>query len=104
MSMEKDYYLGLGDRCWKLLPIFEGVDIKGEIVFDELVAIDNFEKNLSCLIVEIKGAIENYGSNSYCEQVLNLLAGLQSENNREHKLVKSVTVRCFKLCRKASEL
>lgn len=104
MSATKEYYIGLSDRCWKLLPIFEGIDTKGNVVFNELDAIKNFEKNLSCLIIEIKGAVENYGTNSYCEQVLNLLAGLQCESNREHDTVKSVTVRCFKLCRKASEL
>lgn len=104
MNQTKEYYVGLSDRCWKLLPIFEGIDTKGVVIFDEKTALKNFEKNLDCLLIEIKGSIANYGTNSYCEQVLNLLAGLQQEQNRSHSTVKSVAIRCFNLCRKASDL
>lgn len=103
VSHEKDYYIGLSDRCWKLLPIYEGIDTKGKKIFDDETAFRNFEKNLDCLLIEIKGSIANYGTNSYCEQVLNLLAGLKQEKNVDHSTVKSVAIRCFNLCRKASE-
>lgn len=103
MSLTKEYYLGLGDRCWKLLPIFEGIDTNGHQVFNEVDAIKNFEKNLNWLLIEIKGSVANYGSNNYCEQVINLLTGLQQEHNISHMTVRSVTLRCFDLCRKASE-
>lgn len=104
MSQTKEYYKGLGDRCWKLLPIFEGIDTKGKIIFAEETAHKNFEKNLDCLLIELKGAMANYGTNSYCEQILNLLAGLKQEENCSHSMVKSVAVRCFNLCQKASDL
>lgn len=103
MSKNKDYYNGLGDRCWKLLPIFEGIDTKGVKVFSDAEAIENFEKNLNWLLIEIKGSVVNYGSNNYCEQVINLLTGLQQGDDRSHKTIKNVTLRCFNLCRKAGE-
>jgi len=103
MSKNKEYYAGLSDRCWKLLPIFEGIDTKGIIIFERTEAIRNFEKNLSCLLIEIKGSITNYGTNNYCEQIVNLLTGLQQEEDRSHSTVKNVVVRCCNLCRKSSE-
>ena len=47
MSGKKEYYIGLGDRCWKLLPIYEGIDTKGKLIFNEAEAYENFNKNLS---------------------------------------------------------
>ena len=104
MSGKKEYYIGLGDRCWKLLPIYEGIDTKGKLIFNEAEAYENFNKNLSCLIIETRGAMANFGTNSYCEQVLNLLSGMHESEHLDHVTVKSVATRCCNLCQKASEL
>ena len=103
MIENKNYYDGLGDRCWKLLPIFEGKDLNGVKVFSDVEALENFEKNLNWLLLEAKGSIANYGTNNYCEQVVNILTGLQQTDDRSHKTIKGVTLKCFNLCKKAGE-
>jgi len=104
VSKNKEYYVGLSDRCWKLLPIFEGINTRKVKVFSDSEALQNFETNLNCLLIEVKGAVTNYGTNNYCEQIINLLTGLQQGEDRSHKTIKNVVRKTVNLCKRASEI
>jgi hypothetical protein len=48
----------LKNQIFKLMPIREGKNLKGEIVYDDFTAYIHYKKNLTLLINKVLGASE----------------------------------------------
>ena len=93
----------LKNQVFKLLPILEGKDIRGNIIYDELTARTNFRKNLVILINKVAGASGIWFENQYWSDLLYQLNGLLAYDY-PHDQVRQIIFYCTnELCEKMKE-
>jgi hypothetical protein len=100
-KIDKDKTLvSLRNRVWKLLPIFEGKDKSGNIVFVPDKAYKNYLKNLQKISTEVWGANEILFQDERFVQLLCLLQGLENTTVEDHAKIKTIITHCTDLCEK----
>lgn len=93
----------LRNQIWKLLPVIEGRDINGKVIYEEIVARTNFRKNLILLINKVAGAGSIWFENQYWRDILYQLQGLLAYDY-PHDQVKQIIFYCTnELCEKMKE-
>lgn len=98
-----DYYDSLIGDSFKLLPIYEGRDIKtNQIIYNENEAYDNYRKYLINFLNEI------YGSYYMLDSVLLLkllanLEGMLTIGLKEHSKLKSLVFKCIGIVNRLKE-
>lgn len=97
-KVNTDYYTNLRNRCWKLLPIYEGKDINGEVIYSREESVILFRKNLNRLVTEVSGAANIYFENSRYQELLNLLAGMNMYGEDSHETVRDILLHCCNIC------
>lgn len=105
--MKKDFCLNdkamldslsiLINQCWKILPIFEGKDIKGNIVYSRDVAYEHYQKHLIFLSTKLLGASKIWQDNQYYVELVYLIEGMKDFKQDDHKQVKYIVNHCTNL-------
>ena len=98
------YIVHLRNKIWKLLPIYEGKDNKGEIIDSREKAYEKFYLSLSRLLVELTGAKNIETDSAYYVELIYLLEGMKTFNENEHSRVRDIVLHCCNLCEKINEL
>lgn len=91
-EMEKTYNTRLRDRIWKLIPIYEGRNECGNIVYERAEAVSHFKKNLNRVCTEISGNKNNNDSRKI--EVMNLLEGMKEYGEDKHSEVRDIVFYC----------
>ncbi len=90
------YYQGFQRRVFKSLPIFEGKDMSGRVVYLPEIAKDNFRRHVGKLLVELYGNSSIFFSTEHGGQLAGLLRGMLMEINIESKPdVRSIVFECM---------
>jgi hypothetical protein len=96
------YYKRLSGRIYKCLPILEGKDLSGRIIYPPEIAKENFKKHASKLLIEIYGNATIFFSTEYALQVIGLLRGMLMDVNIEDKPeIRTLVFDCISLLHKA---
>jgi hypothetical protein len=91
---------GLKKKIYKLLPVIEGRDISGKVIYDEITARVNFRKNLIVLINKVAGASVIWFENPQWREILYQLQGLLAYDY-PHEQVRQIIFYCTNdLCEK----
>lgn len=94
------YMTHLRNKIWKLLPIYEGKNNKGEIVESREKAYEKFYLSLSRLLVELTGAKNIEVDSGYYVELIYLLEGMKTFSENEHSRVRDIILHCCSLCEK----
>ncbi len=95
------YYDNLIGDFYKILPIFEGRDIKNkEVVYTKEEAYLQFQKYISNFIVEICGGYYLFNDSMYFLKLLNILEGMYVISQEDHCKLKSLVFNCISICKK----
>ena len=98
------YYDNLIGGFYKILPLFEGLDVKSkEVIHDKDKAYDQFQKYITNFIVEICGGYYMFENNVKFLKLVNILEGMQHIEYDEHKKLKSSVFNCISICNKLKE-
>jgi hypothetical protein len=90
----------LQNQIFKLLPLYEGIDMSGKVIYDEINAHINFKKNLTLLINKVVGASSIWFENQYFADLLYQLEGL-SKYDYSHAEIRQIIFYCTNdLCEK----
>ncbi len=95
------YYKGLINSIYKLLPVYEGRKYKTSgIYYSSEEAYKNYQIYLNNLLVEVYGNSQFlYSENSI--KLANILRGMMQEIKiDEHDRVKRLTMECINICKK----
>ena len=96
------YYKRLSGRIYKSLPTIEGKDLTGKIVFEPVVAKENFKKHVSKLLVEIYGNSSIFFTTEQAVQVSGLLRGMLMDVDIDNKpTIRTLIFDCISLLDKA---
>lgn len=74
-----DYFNSLVNRVWKCIPILEGRDASGRVVYLPDIAKENFQKYLGKILIEIYGNSEYFFIKDRSFQVIGILKGCLME-------------------------
>jgi hypothetical protein len=98
------YYKRLSGRVYKTLPIIEGKDLSGKIVFLPETAKENFKKHISKLLVEIHGNSDIFFDTEYAVEVRGILRSMLMEVDIDNKPeIRTLVFDCISLLHKAVE-
>lgn len=89
--MEKTYNDRLRDRVWKLIPIYEGRNECGEVVYKREEAVSHFKKNLNRVCTELSG---NKNDEPRKIEIINLLEGMKNYGLDSHSDVRDIVFYC----------
>ena len=93
----------LQNQIYKLLPISEGKDINGKVVYDEFDSKVHFKKNLVILNNKILGASKIWFENQYWRDLIYQIEGLLAYDY-SHDQIKQTIFYCRNdLCEKMKE-
>lgn len=90
----KSYNARLRDRVWKLIPIYEGRNECGEIVYSPEEATVHFKKNLNRVCTELYGNKDSKNDDARYTEVINLLEGMKVYDSNMHSEVRDVVFYC----------
>lgn len=85
------------NQCWKALPIFEGKNKEGEVVYSRDEAYNNYQKHLTFLSTKLTGASKLWQDNQYYLELLYMIEGMKSFSPDEHDRVKYIVNHCTDL-------
>lgn len=95
------YYKGFQKRLYKTLPILEGKDISGRVVFLPEIAKENFQKHVGKLLVEVYGNSSLFFTLETGGQLVGLLRGMLLDIDIENApAVRSLVFDCMTLIEK----
>lgn len=95
-----NYYDSLIGDCYKLLPLYEGLDIKSkQIVYSRDEAYQQYKKYLISFLNEIYGSYYMLDS-IYLLKLLANLEGMLTIELNEHDKLKSLVFKCINLISK----
>jgi hypothetical protein len=96
------YYKGLIGNFYKILPLYEGRDLKTkQIVYLPDIAYQNFQNYVSNLLVEVYGSSNLFFVNEYSIKIVSILQGiLHKVEIDKHKKLKTLVFQCVSLCEK----
>jgi hypothetical protein len=98
-----DYYSSLVNECFKLLPVFEGRDLKtNKIIHSKEVAYLQYKKYLVSFLNEIYGSYYMLDS-IYLLRLLANLEGMLGIQLNEHDKLKSLVFKCIGIVNKLKE-
>jgi hypothetical protein len=96
------YYKGLINSCFKLIPIYNGEEYKTrKIIYLPDIAYNNYQIYLGNLIVEIYGNSQLFFCSETSIKLIGILRGMIQEIQiNEQEKVKRLTRECINLCKK----
>ena len=95
------YYKRLSSRIYKCLPILEGKDLSGRIVYLPEIGQENFKKHVAKILIEIYGNASIFFCTEYSAQILGLLRSLLMEIEITNKpQIRTVVFDCMSLLEK----
>ena len=98
------YYKRLSGRIYKCLPILEGKDLSGRVVYLPEIAKENFRKHTSKLLIEIYGNSAIFFTTENSMQIIGLLRGMLMEIDIENRPeIRTIIFDCITLLHKAVE-
>jgi hypothetical protein len=102
-ELYKTYCKKLIGDFYKLLPISEGKDKTGKIIYSEDEAYKMFQDYLKSFVYELCGAFYIFDDSEYFLTVLNIAEGMKKIQKDQHKELKSLVMKCISICKKLSE-
>ncbi len=95
------YYKRLSSRVYKILPILEGKDLKGKVVFTPEIAKENFKKHLSKLLLELYGNSSVFFTTECSLEVIGILKGILMTVSPDNKdIIRTSVFDCMSLLEK----
>ena len=95
------YFDNLIGDFYKILPIYEGRDMKTkQVIYSKEEAHEQFVKYVKNFIVEICGGYYLFDDNMYFLKLLNILEGMCELSQDEHCKLKSLVFNCISVCKK----
>lgn len=99
------YFKRLSKRVFKSIPILEGKDLHGRVIYPVKIAEENFKKHVSKLLVEIYGNSSIFFSNEYSIEIIGLLKSLLMDIDIEDRPpVRGIIFDCISLLDKVIKI
>lgn len=96
------YYKRISSRIYKTLPILEGKDLSGKVIYSPEVAKENFKKHMSKLLVEIHGNSDIFFNTEYAIEVRGILRSTLMEVDIDNRpKIRTLVFDCISLLDKA---
>lgn len=98
-----DYYDSLINDCFKLLPLYEGIDFSTKrVIYSPVEAHKQYKKYLSSFITEVFGSYYMF-ENIYLLKLTNNLEGMLNIEISEHDKIKQLVFKCISIINKLKE-
>jgi hypothetical protein len=94
------YFKDLIHRVYKCIPVLEGRDFSGRVVYLENISKENFQKYLSKLILEIYGNSDLFFLNEKPVRILGILEGTIKEDPDNFAKIRSNIFDCTSILEK----
>lgn len=96
------YYKGLINSCFKLIPLYNGEKFKTkEVIYDSEKAYVNYQIYLGNLLVEVYGNSQLFFCSKNSIKLISILRGMIQETSiNEQQKVKRLTLECISICKK----
>jgi hypothetical protein len=95
-----EYYDGLINRFFKILPIFEGRDLYNkQKIYSEEVALKNYKIYITNFIIEFSG-FANLIEDDLVLRLVNILIGIENITWKDHDKLKSAVFNCIDISKK----
>ena len=95
------YYHGLIKDFFKILPIFEGRDVKTKsVIYSQEESYNQYKKYIHNFTIEICGAYHIFHEELYFLKLLNILEGMSNSKINDHAHLKSLVFHCIDITKK----
>jgi len=95
------YYHNLIKDFFKILPIYEGRDVRTKlIVYTAEESYNQYKKYIYNFTVEICGAYNNFHEDLCFLKLSNILEGMSNLNIDNHANLRSLVFHCIDICKK----